>query len=243
MKTAYIIGASGGIGAACARRLAATGWRIAAHYHTNETAVRALGAELAAQGADFYGFRADLTAAAEVFSAFEGAARDFGAPELLVVCAGVSHSGVFNAMAADEIDRILAVNLNGALYAARAAVPAMVSQKRGNIIFISSMWGETGASCEAVYSAAKAGLIGFSKALAKELAPCAIRVNCIAPGFIDTAMNAALSEDERAAFFADVPLARAGTPEEVADAVEFISSDRASYITGEVLRVNGGFVI
>jgi 3-oxoacyl-[acyl-carrier protein] reductase len=140
-------------------------------------------------------------------------------------------------------DRILDVNLKGTLNCSRAVLPDMISRKSGNIINISSMWGQCGASCEVDYSASKAGIIGFTKALAKEVGPSGIRVNCVAPGFILTEMNSRFSQDELDAIKEEIPLGIFGKPQHIADAVSFLASDKAEFITGQVLAVNGGMVI
>ena len=139
--------------------------------------------------------------------------------------------------------KVVNVNLGAAFYVTKAALLAMITRKSGKIVNISSMWGLTGASCEAAYSAAKAGLIGWTKALAKEVGPSGIHVNCVAPGLIDTEMNANLSDADRCAIIDETPLCRIGTPQDVADAVLFFASPQASFITGEVLRVDGGLTV
>ena len=144
---------------------------------------------------------------------------------------------------ADQWRRLMSVDLDGMFYTLRAAIPGLVRQKRGAIVTVSSMWGITGGSCETPYSAAKAGVIGLTRALAKELGPSGIRVNCVAPGVIDTAMNGHLTPKDLAALGEETPLCRIGQPVEVAQAIYFLASERASFITGQVLRVDGGMVI
>ena len=138
---------------------------------------------------------------------------------------------------------MMAVNLDAAFYCCRALLPGMISRRCGSILNVSSMWGQVGASCEVSYSAAKAGLIGFTKALAKEVAPSGVRVNCLCPGVIDTDMNAALSDETRRELAEETPLGRLGTPEEVARAALFLCGESASFITGQVLGVNGGLIV
>ena len=168
---------------------------------------------------------------------------EIGCIDLLVNNAGVSKIGVFTDISSFDSDNILDINLRGAMNCARAVLPEMIRQKSGNIINISSMWGQCGASCEVDYSASKAGLIGFTKALAKEVAPSGIRVNCVAPGFIMTEMNRCFSEEDLELIKEDIPLGVFGEPHHIADAVSFLASERAEYITGQTLAVNGGMVI
>ena len=163
--------------------------------------------------------------------------------DVLINNAGISISGPINELDSHDSDRIFDVNLKGVYNCCKSAVNQMVEQKSGRIINISSMWGQVGASCEVAYSAAKAGVIGLTKALAKELAPSGITVNAIAPGLIDTSMNSGLTVEEIDEFVSNVPLGRIGTPDDIAAAALFLASDDADYITGQVLGVNGGYVI
>ena len=151
--------------------------------------------------------------------------------------------GRFTDLTKERLEHIISADLTGAMLMSQLCLPDMIHQKSGSIINISSMWGETGASCEVAYSAAKAGLIGFTKALAKEEAPSGIRVNCITAGMIDTKMNSCFSADEIADIVEEIPLSRIGTPQDIANAAAFLASDKASYITGAVLKVNGGMCI
>ena len=163
--------------------------------------------------------------------------------DAIVNNAGVSSSGLFVDISESEWDEMFAINTKGAFLVTKSFLPDMLSRQRGSIVNISSIWGETGAAAEVCYSASKAALIGMTKALAKELAPSGIRVNCVCPGCIDTDMNKCYSDEERAAIAEDIPLGREGTVEEAAHAIEFLSSDAASYITGQVIGVNGGWYI
>ena len=166
-----------------------------------------------------------------------------GSPDVLINNAGISEIELFTHISGEVSDRILNVNLAGAMNCSRAVLPGMINRKSGCIINISSMWGQVGASCEVDYSAAKAGLIGFTKALAKEVGPSGIRVNCVSPGFIMTEMNSRFSAEDLELIRDEIPLGTFGRPEQVADAVAFLASHRAEYITGQILAVNGGMVI
>ena len=169
------------------------------------------------------------------------AEAELGAADLLVNNAGVALFGLLQDCSDADFDRVVGVNLKGVFNCCKRALPAMIAAKRGAIVNISSMWGSVGASCEAVYSASKAGVIGLTKALAKEVGPSGITVNCVAPGVIDTPMNAMLSPEAKAELAAQTPLGRLGTPSDVADAVAFLAE--ASFVTGQTLGVDGGFIL
>ena len=239
-KTVFITGASGGIGYACAVRLARDGFDVAACYSADQASAEKLRGEITALGRECEIYRLDLNIPGEAYRVFEAAQSRFGGFYAVVNCAGVALRKLFTDTSDEEFDRLCNVNFKGVYSVCKACVPYMVSRKEGRIINISSMWGVSGASCEAVYSATKAAVIGLTKALARELAPSNIQVNCIAPGAVDTKMNADLTPDEKAAFSEEIPMGRFGTCEEIANAVSFLASPESSYITAQVLTVDGG---
>lgn len=240
MQTALITGGARGIGAACARGLAQDGFRVAINYQSSRDKAVALCKELhRINGLEHTAVHADVSNRAQVEAMF---AR-VGSVDILVNNAGIAQQKLFTDLTDTDWDRMFAVDVKGVFLCCQAALPYMIHEKRGAIVNISSMWGQIGASCEVHYSAAKAAVIGLTKALAKELGPSQIRVNCIAPGLIATEMNALLGEETMEALREETPLETIGTVEQVADAVRFLASDRASFITGQVLGVNGGMVI
>jgi len=233
-KTAVVTGASRGIGAACARALAEEGCFVVVNYLNSEKEALALAEEIG--GAAFRGDAASREDMDRLFAAFGGA-------DVLVANAGISRSGLLQDLSLEDYRRLFAVNAEGVYNACRAAAPYMISKKAGSIITVSSMWGIAGAACEAAYSASKAAVIGLTKSLAKELAPSGIRVNCIAPGVIDTDMNACYSPEDMAALAAETPLGRIGSPEDAAHLAAFLASEKASFITGQIISVDGGFIL
>lgn len=233
-KTALITGASRGIGAAIARTLHRDGWSLVLNYHQNRIIAEALAQELNARL-----FCADVANPTQV----RALAAFAGSVDLLVCNAGLAQYGLFTQLEDSQWSRILAVNLDGVANCCRAILPTMVRKKRGCIINLSSMWGIVGASCEAAYSAAKAGVIGLTRSLAKEYGPSGIRVNAIAPGVIETDMLSGFSLEDRLALAAETPLGRLGRPEDVAELCAFLASDRATFITGQTISVDGGFIL
>lgn len=241
MKNALVTGASGGIGRAVALELARRGWGVALQYRRNQQAAQKLEEEILKLGGNAKIYRADLTEEAQVEALFSAAEKDFGFLEGLVNNAGSAWKGLFTDMTLQDWQGVMDADLTSVFLCCRRALPAMIRQKRGSIVNVSSMWGQVGASCEAAYSAAKAGVIGLTKALAKEEGPSGVRVNCLAPGVIDTPMNGDLSPEDLDALREETPLERIGTPEETAKAAAFLLEQE--FLTGQVLGLNGGLVI
>lgn len=213
------------------------------HCHTDLARAQALAQELRALGGPVGLYPGDVAERAQVDRVVEGFLQDFGHLDVLVCNAGLARQELFTDISLDSWRQMLGVNLDGVFHCCQAALPHMISRKAGKIITLSSMWGQVGASCEVAYSAAKAGVIGLTRALAKEVGPSGITVNCVAPGVIDTAMNGALSPETRAALAEETPLERLGTPEDVAQAIWFLASPAGDFFTGQVLAPNGGFII
>lgn len=236
-----VTGGSRGIGQAIVRRLIRDGWRVAFTYRQAQESAAALADELVAAGGDAAAFQADLHSFEEARRCVSLVNARFGRIDALVNNAGVASVGLFSELDPEEWDRVLGVDLTGTAACCRAVLPDMIRRKSGKIVNISSVWGVRGASCEAVYSAAKAGVIGLTKALAKEVGPSGITVNAVAPGVIRTDMNANLSEKDMAVLADETPLCRIGKAEDVAGAVAFLLGSDADFITGQVLGVDGGF--
>jgi 3-oxoacyl-[acyl-carrier protein] reductase len=235
-RTVLVTGASRGIGAAIARRFAQEGDRVYANYFRSGEQANAL----AAVSENIIPVRADISDPAQV----QSLAETCGEIDVLVNNAGIAlPQKLLQEVAVEEFDRLFGVNVRGMFLVTRALLPGMIRRRCGCILNLSSVWGIEGGSCEVAYSAAKAAVIGFSKALAKEVGPSGIRVNCIAPGVIDTEMNAALGEEGLAALAEETPLGRIGTPEEIAETAFFLAGAGAAFITGQVLSPNGGFCI
>ena len=241
MKIALITGASGVIGGACARALAEKGYALALQYHRHPEKAQALFEELS-DLTPVMMQAADISRNLDVSELLRTIEMRLGRIDLLVNCAGVALAQkVLTDVTEEEMDRVYAVNVKGAMLLSQAAIPHMLKKGGGALVHISSMWGLTGGSCEAVYSASKGALNAFVKAMAKELAPSRIRVNAVAPGLVPSPMNGALSEADLDAFRQDTPLGQLVTPEQVAQAVCFLAD--AEMVTGQILSVDGGIVI
>lgn len=240
MKTVLITGASRGIGRACAEYFASHAYRVVINFNSSETAAMELSEAINNSGGEAHIYRADVGCVRECRALVEFAASFDGKVDTLVNNAAIDEMMPFDMLSPERERRLFDVNLFGAMNCTRYVLPYMVHEKRGSIINIASIWGQVGASCEVQYSTAKAALIGFTRALSKEVAPSGIRVNCVSPGIIDTDMNKNVSAEDLAAFCEEVPMCRMGTPVEVAECVYFLAN--ASYVTGQVLGVNGGFI-
>lgn len=238
MKTVLITGGSRGIGRACAELFAANGYNVAFTYKNSEKDAKSL-----AESINALAIRADSEVESDVIGAVKATLSEYGKIDCLINNAGISSFSLFTDLTLDEWQKTINVNLTGAFLYSRETVRSMISRKKGKIINITSMWGLVGSSCEVHYSASKAGLIGLTKALAKELGPSGITVNAIAPGVIDTDMNRSLSDEDIKALEGETPLMRIGRAEEVARCALYLAGDAADFITGEVINLSGGLVI
>ena len=238
-RCVLISGGDRGIGAAAARAFWQAGYRVAVLYHTHAEAAAALEKELPG----LLAVQCDVASRASCEVAFHTVEQAVGHVDVLVSNAGIAQQKLFTDITPEEWQHMLDVNLSGAFHLCQLALPGMIRRKAGRILTVSSMWGQTGGSCEVHYSAAKAGLIGLTKALAKEEGPSGITVNCVAPGVIDTDMMAAFTAEDKAALAEETPVGRLGSADEVAQLLVFLASESAGYITGQVFGVNGGLVI
>lgn len=242
-KTVLITGASKGIGAATAIMFAQNGYNVIINYCSSAESAILLEKSLKENGFSTLSYMADVSKTNDVNRMVNDVIEKFGKIDVLINNAGIAQQKLFTDITDADWDRMVSVNLTGTFNCCRAVIPHMVSRKSGSIINTSSIWGITGASCEAHYSAVKAGIIGMTKALAKELGPSGIRVNCVAPGVINTRMNANLSVSDLEGLADETPLGRLGTTNEVASTSLFLASNAAEFITGQVISPNGGFVI
>ncbi|SHJ68650.1 3-oxoacyl-ACP reductase FabG [Hespellia stercorisuis] len=240
-KTVLVTGASRGIGRACALAFAGAGFHVFINCSTSIDELNAVGSSIDRLGGTYTAVVGNVGVSADVADIFAQIYRECGSLDVLVNNAGIAHIGLLSDMADDEWNRLIQTNLSSVFYCCRAAIPAMVSKKSGRIINISSMWGTVGASCEAAYSAAKSGVNGLTRALAKELAPSNIQVNALACGVIDTAMNGQLSAEEKRELADEIPAGRFGTPEEVA-ALALELACAPAYMTGQIIGMDGGYI-
>ena len=233
MAHIFVAGGSRGIGAAIVNKYAQNGHNVSYLYKN------APGPE----ADNIFPIKCDVCNEEEVIKACEAAIKTFGTPDTLIYSSGISMSGLVTDFVTAEYHKIMDTNFGGFFLLVNRLVPNMICAKSGSIIAISSMWGQTGASCEALYSASKGAMDAYVKSLAKELGPSGIRVNAVSPGVIDTDMMKSYSEEDRQALIEETPLERIGQAEDVAEAVYYLTSDNASFITGQILGVNGGFLI
>ncbi|MBO4229871.1 MAG: 3-oxoacyl-ACP reductase FabG [Clostridia bacterium] len=243
-RRVLVTGASRGIGLAVAERLAGDGYAVGMNCVCRVAEAEKAAQRLRAAGADCAVFQADISREQDVQRLLDAFCSRFsGIPEILINNAGISLTGVLPDATDADFDRVFGVNVKGMFLLCRGVYDSMVSAKWGRIVNISSMWGEAGASCEVLYSASKSAVNGFTKALAKELAPSGVTVNAVAPGVIRTEMLSCYSEKDLEALRTETPAGRLGTPEDVADAVRYLVSEEASFVTGQILGVDGGFLL
>ena len=243
MKTAIVTGGATGIGKAISSLLAECGYNVVIGYNKSFNAAKELETNLIEKGFSAVSFKCDVTNSSDTDGIVEFTLNKFGKIDVLVCNAGIAQQKLFTELTDDDWANMINTNLTGCFNCCRAASKPMITKHSGSIVNISSMWGISGASCEVHYSASKSGVIGLTKALAKELAPSNIRVNCVAPGVIKTHMLASFSNEDLEQLRTETPLARLGTPEDIAQAVLFLCGDNSSFITGQVLSVDGGFVL
>ena len=242
-KAAIITGSSRGIGSAVAIKLAEKGYNIVINYNNSEKSAMDTLEKVRKAGAMAIALKGDVSNYEEAKYVVEKSLEEFSHIDVLVNNAAVSAHKLFTDMTPEECKRIFAVNFGGVLNFSRLVLPNMIKNHSGKIINISSVWGITGAALESIYSASKAAVIGFTKALAKEVGPSGINVNCVAPGVIDTDMNKNLSKEDIKKLIGDTPLSRLGTPEDIANVTAFLCSEESNFITGQVINSDGGFII
>ena len=242
-KTAIVTGGSRGIGRQICIELAENGYNVVINYNNSEKKAEELKSLLTERGCSVEIFRADVSKSDDVREMFRFCLGKFENIDLLVNNAGISSEGLITDLDEEEWDRVVNTNLKSVFLCSREALKTMISNHSGKIINVSSMWGVTGGSCEVAYSASKAGVIGFTKALAKEVGLSGINVNAVAPGVIMTDMMNDFTEEDVQALKEETPLMKLGYPKDIADTVLFLASEKADFITGQIIGVNGGFVI
>ena len=239
-KTVLVTGGSGGIGSAIVKAFGREGYNVAINYFTNYEGAKEASRFVTGGGA--YGiYQCDVGNMSQVVKMKELIEKDLGEVDVLICNSGIEYFGLFHLAKEEETERLYKTNLFGAINCARAFLPPMINKKSGSIIMNASICGEMGFSCEVDYSVTKAGLIGLTKALSREVAPSGVRVNCVSPGFIATPMTEHFSEEALASVREEVPLGRIGVSEDISEAFLYLASEKASYITGTVLSVNGGW--
>ena len=232
-----ITGGSGGIGAATAEAFAQAGYAVTFFYRTNAESAEVISSSLREKGYDVSSYRVDVRKSSDVREAVMKANLCYGVVDVLISNAGIASQKLITDVSEDEFREMFDIHVGGLFHLVQAVLPGMIARKTGTILTVSSIWGITGASCEVVYSSAKAAIIGFTKALAKEVGPSGITVNCVAPGVIDTQMNHSLTGEDLQGLCDETPLGRIGTPEEIAQVLLFLASDHASFITGQVISL------
>lgn len=237
-KTVFVTGGSRGIGECAVKEFSNLGYNVAFTYFKSEEKAKEIEKDTGACG-----IFCDVSKSVSVNNAIKIATEKYGKIDILINNAGISEFALFTDITDEAWYRMINTNLSSAFFASRAVLPQMISRKNGVIINVSSMWGQVGASCETHYSASKAGIIGLTKALAKEVGPSGIRVNCVCPGTIDTEMNEHLSKEDKDALISDTPLGKIGTCPDIVNTLLFLCDEKSSFITGQVFGVNGGYII
>ena len=245
MQTALITGVSGGIGKAIAKKFIDEGYFVIGQYNSNEKSVLEFTAELEKQGKSdlFFSVKADFTKPEQINQMMDNVQKSFKSISVLVNNSGVALYKLITDTTGEDWDKLFDVNVKSTFMITNRVLRDMISAKKGKIVNISSMWGIVGSSMEVAYSASKSAIIGYTKALAKEVGPSGINVNCVCPGVIKTPMNANLSSQDMLDLADQTPLGRIGTPEEISELVYFLSSDKADFITGQIISCDGGFAL
>lgn len=242
-KTVLITGGAKGIGRAMAEIFAQKGYNVVFNFYRSYNEAKDLESRLREAGCEAYAVHGDITKNEDIEKIFNFVKEKFSGVDILINNAGISQFKLFTEISDEDWDLMINVNLKGMFNCCKKVVPYMINNKKGKIINISSIWGMIGASCEVHYSTSKAGMIGFTKALAKELGPSGIQVNCITPGVIETDMIKDLTEEDKCSLKEDTPLMRLGKPEDIASLALYLSSPEADFITGQIISPNGGMVI